>query len=99
MRKYDIKTPKWLHLTEKDEVELGDEKFTYPVVVKPNSEGSTVGVTIVKNEYDLDEANKKLYDEIEEEEESKLEIGSYSDIVDILIDRVEKEKKKKSKKK
>ena len=47
----------------------------------------------------MDDANKKLYDEIEEEEESKLEIGSYSDIVDILINEVEKEKKKKSKKK
>ena len=61
MRKYEIKTSKWLHLAEYDKVELGDEKFTYPVVVKPNSEGSSVGVTIVKSEYDLDEAVKLAF--------------------------------------
>ena len=61
MRKNDIQTPKWLHLKGKDDVELGNEKFTYPVVVKPNSEGSTVGVTIVKNEYDLDESVKLAF--------------------------------------
>lgn len=42
--------------------ELRDEE--YPVVVKPSSQGSTIGVTIVREEKELDNAMKKafLYD-------------------------------------
>lgn len=48
-----IATPTWQKY-----LKGGDFSFThhYPCVVKPNSEGSTVGLTIVKNEDDLEPA-------------------------------------------
>ncbi len=42
-----IDTPKWEYLRIENRIE---NKFGYPCVVKPNSEGSTFGVTIVENE-------------------------------------------------
>jgi D-alanine-D-alanine ligase len=49
-----VKTPDWIMapVTE-DEVE---KKLGFPVVVKPNKEGSTVGLTVVKKKEDLNEA-------------------------------------------
>jgi D-alanine-D-alanine ligase len=57
-RKKDILTPSWLHLNlDEDEfVDLSESKFSYPVVVKPNGSGSTMGLTIVKESRELDEA-------------------------------------------
>ena len=44
--------------------------------------------------YKLDEENKKLYDEIEDEDENELEIDGHG-ILDILVKRIKKEQKKK----
>ncbi|MEH6941428.1 D-alanine--D-alanine ligase [Bacillus sp. JJ722] len=47
-----VQTPDWIHLTNMKELNLGEiDKMGYPVVVKPNSGGSSVGVKIV---YDQD---------------------------------------------
>ncbi len=49
-----IATPKWIQLQEKDPVPHID--FSLPWVVKPVDQGSTVGLTIVKNAEDLQTA-------------------------------------------
>jgi len=47
-----VETPDWIHLTNIEELNLDElDKMGYPVVVKPNSGGSSVGVKIV---YDQD---------------------------------------------
>ncbi|MBI0580638.1 D-alanine--D-alanine ligase [Neobacillus cucumis] len=47
-----VQTPDWIHLTNMEELNMDElEKMGYPVVVKPNSGGSSVGVKIV---YDQD---------------------------------------------
>jgi D-alanine-D-alanine ligase len=53
-----IPTPRWLMLTRGDRLpELDVEALGgWPLVVKPNTEGSTVGLTIVEREADLMEA-------------------------------------------
>jgi len=48
----------------------------------------------VLSAYKLDEENKKLYDEIEDEDENELEIDGHG-ILDILVKRIKKEQKKK----
>lgn len=61
--KFDIPTPKWISVFSKEiNVELVlssiKDKMNFPVVVKPNDQGSTVGLTIVKQESQLDNALK-----------------------------------------
>ena len=57
----DIQTPNWI-LIKRDQhmgIQLHDNqspKFSYPYVVKPSSEGSTFGLTVVKDEFELEEA-------------------------------------------
>ena len=47
-----IQTPDWIHLSNMEELQLDEiDKMGYPLVVKPNSGGSSVGVKIV---YDKD---------------------------------------------
>ncbi|MEH7460172.1 D-alanine--D-alanine ligase, partial [Bacillus sp. JJ1127] len=47
-----IQTPDWIHLSSMEELQLDEiDKMGYPLVVKPNSGGSSVGVKIV---YDKD---------------------------------------------
>lgn len=47
-----VQTPDWIHLTNMEELKMDElDKMGYPVVVKPNSGGSSVGVKIV---YDQD---------------------------------------------
>jgi len=59
--KYQIPTPKWISLFsneidfDKIESEIKSE-LGYPIVVKPNDQGSTVGLSIVKNQNQLNEA-------------------------------------------
>ncbi len=61
--KFDIPTPKWISVFSK-EINTSEvlssikEKMNFPVVVKPNDQGSTVGLTIVKQESQLDNALK-----------------------------------------
>lgn len=53
-RNKGVKTPDWLMApAAPDEVE---EKIGFPVVVKPNREGSTVGLTVVKKKEELKKA-------------------------------------------
>jgi len=54
-----IRTPKWSQLRKDDIDSL--PKITYPCVVKPNSEGSTIGLTIVKKESKLKDAMKLAF--------------------------------------
>ncbi|MFC9601547.1 D-alanine--D-alanine ligase [Peribacillus butanolivorans] len=43
-----VQTPDWIHLTNMDELKMNElDKMGYPVVVKPISGGSSVGVKIV----------------------------------------------------
>jgi D-alanine-D-alanine ligase len=43
-----VQTPDWIHLTSIDELNLDElDRLGYPLVVKPNSGGSSVGVKIV----------------------------------------------------
>ena len=58
----NILTPKW-EMTTQCDFQL--RNIDFPVVVKPNAEGSSLGLTIVKNNNQLKDALKKafLYDE------------------------------------
>jgi len=52
LRYEGIETPDWLYLSNSEELQLDElDKMGYPLVVKPNSGGSSVGVKIV---YDKD---------------------------------------------
>ena len=57
---YDINTPRWVAVLKADKA--GDinkkikDSFGYPCVVKPNDQGSTVGLAICKNENELPDA-------------------------------------------
>jgi D-alanine-D-alanine ligase len=58
MEHYDIPTPRWFQARRDDSTigelrSLVDQHTDYPVVVKPNNGGSTVGLTIVRNESEL----------------------------------------------
>jgi len=50
LRYEGIETPDWLHLSTMEELLIDEvDKMGYPVVVKPNSGGSSVGVKIVND--------------------------------------------------
>jgi D-alanine-D-alanine ligase len=56
-----VPTPNWFHFkngefTSSDVNKKIEEQFGYPAVVKPNDQGSTVGLTICKSSEQLDEA-------------------------------------------
>jgi D-alanine-D-alanine ligase len=51
----DILTPNWIALSSGDDVPM-DHDLGYPVVVKPNSQGSTIGLTIVQDQSELADA-------------------------------------------
>lgn len=50
--KFDIQTPDWIALTNDNSFDYNEcvKKFGNPLVIKPNDEGSTVGLTIAKDE-------------------------------------------------
>jgi len=63
---YRVPTPKWI-VAQEDEINFDEIKIRiinevgYPCVVKPNDQGSTVGLTICKDETAIEEAvNKAL---------------------------------------
>lgn len=63
---YNIRTPKWVTVScnNYDLPSLVDEierKVKYPCVIKPNDQGSTVGLTICENESNIDEAIKLAF--------------------------------------
>lgn len=48
MRYEGVQTPDWIHLTHMEELDMKElDKMGYPLVVKPNSGGSSVGVKVV----------------------------------------------------
>ena len=58
---YHVPTPKWFHFKIKEysteEInKMIEQQFGYPAVIKPNDQGSTVGLTICKTSEQLDEA-------------------------------------------
>lgn len=58
---YNVPTPKWFHFkkgeyTSSEINKMITESFGYPAVIKPNDQGSTVGLTICKSQDQLDEA-------------------------------------------
>lgn len=60
---YNIQTPKWVsadknNFDNKKTIELIKRSFGFPCVIKPNDQGSTVGLTICKTENDINEAVK-----------------------------------------
>ncbi|QGU94299.1 D-alanine--D-alanine ligase [Clostridium bovifaecis] len=63
----NIKTPKWVLIKKLNKVDYSKiEEIGYPLIIKPNSEGSSIGISIVNNKYELEETlNKALkYDDI-----------------------------------
>ncbi len=63
---FNISTPKWFVVEKKnidpDKIKkLIDEKFGYPCVIKPNDEGSTVGLTVCENPEDVAEGLKESF--------------------------------------
>ena len=55
-----IQTPDWIHLSNMEDLQLDEiDRMGYPLVVKPNSGGSSVGVKIV---YDKDSLLSSLED-------------------------------------
>ena len=51
----DLLTPNWVSLANNDPLSsVGD--LVFPVVIKPNDQGSTIGLTVVKDESELDDA-------------------------------------------
>jgi D-alanine-D-alanine ligase len=61
-----IETPDWITLEKKNYTDLEDtydkiiNLIGYPFVIKPNDEGSTVGLTILKNKGNIRELNTAL---------------------------------------
>ncbi|MGK9369864.1 D-alanine--D-alanine ligase family protein [Melioribacter sp. Ez-97] len=64
---YDVKTPRWFIVSregnDRDLIKKKIEKFFgFPCVIKPNDEGSTVGISICREQNALDEAIEKAFD-------------------------------------
>ncbi len=65
VKKEDYYTPNWVIL-KKDEIKNPDiSNLNFPLVVKPNSEGSTIGLSIIQDESKLIDAIKlaRIYDD------------------------------------
>ena len=61
--KNDLITPKYEKIDSSSNIEYLEENFSYPFVVKPSSEGSSIGVFIVENRkeyYEALEKNQKI---------------------------------------
>jgi D-alanine-D-alanine ligase len=58
-----VQTPDWIHLSKKDELNLDEiDRMGYPLVVKPNSGGSSVGVMIVHDQNTLKSAISDVFE-------------------------------------
>ena len=58
---YQVPTPKWFHFkireyTSEEIVKKIEQQFGFPAVIKPNDQGSTVGLTICKSSEQIDDA-------------------------------------------
>jgi len=58
-----IPTPDWQALTDADDTNYDEclKRFGSPIVIKPNDEGSTVGLSIVNNEEDFNKGLKLAF--------------------------------------
>ncbi len=62
LRYEGIETPDWLHLSTMEELQLDEvDKMGYPLVIKPNSGGSSVGVKIVNDKDALVSAVSEVF--------------------------------------
>ena len=50
-----ILTPNWISIDKEEEIPM-DHGIKYPLIVKPNDQGSTIGLTVVKNNKELEGA-------------------------------------------
>ena len=65
VKKEDYYTPNWVILKKDDSKNPDISNLNFPLVVKPNSEGSTIGLSIVQDESKLIDAIKlaRIYDD------------------------------------
>jgi D-alanine-D-alanine ligase len=58
-----VQTPDWIHLTSIDEIDFDElDRLGYPLVVKPNSGGSSVGVKIVYDKKTIKSAISEVFE-------------------------------------
>lgn len=57
----EIRTPPWKMVLKKDAGTIREPPLRLPVIVKPNQEGSTIGLSIVKREMDLRSALEQAF--------------------------------------
>ncbi len=68
----NIKTPKYFVINRKNfnkkniNIMIKGKKINFPIVVKPINEGSSLGVYICKNLYEINKSTKSLYKKYEE---------------------------------
>ena len=59
---FGVSTPKWIEATKESDLSLLkneiDKKLKYPCIIKPNDQGSTIGLTKCSSPQELDEALK-----------------------------------------
>lgn len=62
-RNFNIPTADWIVLKRQDNIEIKElsRRISLPFVIKPNDEGSTVGLTIVRNESEINDAIKLAF--------------------------------------
>jgi D-alanine-D-alanine ligase len=65
-KEYNVHTPKGFTISDKNLssgiiAEKINDELSYPCVIKPNDQGSTVGLTVCKNENDVDKALKLAF--------------------------------------
>ena len=65
VKKEDYYTPNWVILKKDDSKNPDISNLSFPLVVKPNSEGSTIGLSIIQDESKLIDAIKlaRIYDD------------------------------------
>jgi D-alanine-D-alanine ligase len=55
--KNNVNTPSWFTIDKKfdrdEDIKLIKSKFGYPLIIKPNDQGSTVGLSVVKNDEEI----------------------------------------------
>jgi D-alanine-D-alanine ligase len=56
-----IPTPSYLVAADKKAISAAEQKLGYPLVIKPASEGSSLGISIVNSETDLQSAQEKAF--------------------------------------
>jgi D-alanine-D-alanine ligase len=58
-----VQTPDWIHLTKLDDLNMDElDRIGYPLVVKPNSGGSSVGVKIVYDKNTISSAIAEVFE-------------------------------------